>query len=365
MGLRGIGYLFLPTYTQNGQTLQSGVWWWKFRGKKRSTGCRTEKDAERWRLDRLIEMRQGHLVKGASKPLTFDEMERLLLERWELDGRTGLLQSKSALKHLNRHFSGYKVEEIAPSLIQSYCAQRQRAGAAAGTINVELAILHRGMAVAHELGRLASVPRIRHLPGVKARTGIIEAGDFQAIVGAIPERYRPVLHFLYWTGWRRSEALSLTWSRVDLAAGEFRLGAENSKTREPRLLSFRHVPQLRELLETQRQGPVLSPYVFPGRAGRPLDRSALGKAWRAACRSVGLPGALIHDLRRTMVRDMRRAGVPLAVAMGTVGHTDLAVHQGYSVVAGADQDEGMAKVVALRAGEPLQRRIAQFAIGGK
>lgn len=58
-----------------------------------------------------------------------------------------------------------------------------------------------------------------------------------------------------------------------------------------------------------------------------------------------------------MTRDMRRAGVPLAVAMGTVGHTDLATHQGYSVVARQDQDEGMARVAALRAGEPVQRRI--------
>lgn len=110
-------------------------------------------------------------------------------------------------------------------------------------------------------------------------------------------------------------------------------------------------PDLEDVADGRR---LLSPYVFPGRAGRRMDRTALQKAWRVACDAAGCPGKLIHDLRRTMVRDLRRAGVPLAVAMGTVGHRSLSVHQGYSVIAREDLELGLERVEALRAGEPVQ-----------
>jgi hypothetical protein len=76
--------------------------------------------------------------------------------------------------------------------------------------------------------------------------------------------------------------------------------------------------------------------------------------------AVGVPAALIHDLRRTAARDLRRAGVPLAEAMGQLGHRDVRTHQDYSTVARADQTEALARLEALRAGEPVQQRLAMI-----
>jgi len=337
------------------------VYWWKRGSTRLSTGHRTEKEAQAWAVEKLVEMQHGHLVGVKAAPPSWDELEKMLEERWVVDGRRGLLQAHSALKHLRRAFAGSRSDSITTSRITSYKARRIKDGAAAATVNLELAILRRAFSVAREAGRIHVIPVICRLPGVRHRTGTVEHGDLEAIVAELPARYVPPIRLLWLTGWRLSEALNLSWQQVDLKACELRL--HTSKTGEPRLIHFREGSEIHKLLEavaTARES--LSPYLFPGRAGRRMDRTSLQKAWRRASIAAGCPKALIHDLRRTMVRDMRRAGVALAVAMGTVGHRSLSVHQGYSTVSAEDFVQGLDRVESLRAGEPVQRRLVS--IGG-
>jgi integrase len=286
----------------------------------------------------------------------------MLLEDWEAKGRRGMLQARARLKRLNRAFSGWHTAAITTDKVTSYALRRRHEGAAAATVNVEIAILHRAFVLAKRAGRLRDVPIMDRLPGVGHRTGTVERGDLEAILAHLAEKYRPPIWFLYWTGWRLGEALGLTWRRVDLEAGELRL--DTSKSGEPRVLAFGRESALARLLrDVAASRHALSPYVFPGRAGHRMDRTAIEKAWRAACTAAGIPGRpLIHDLRRTMTRDLSRAGVPLAVAMATVGHRSLTIHQGYRIVAAQDQEDGLAQLEALRSGEPVQRRLA--VIGG-
>jgi integrase len=357
MNVRGAGHLYRPKYrARDGERREAGVYWWKVGRARMSTGCRTEGDAQKWALERLIEMRRGHLVGVRAAALRWDDIERMLCDRWQADGRQGMLQCMARLRHLRRAFQGWRADAITTDRITAYAVRRRGEGAAVGTVNLELAILRRGFSLAREAGRLDVIPVVHRLPGEVHRTGTVERGDLDAILAALPARYRSPIEALYWTGWRESEILRLVWQRVDLAAHELRL--DTSKSGQPRILCFASIPALQGVLEEAHRRRGFGPFVFPGRAQRQMDRTALQKAWRIACRAAGCPGALIHDLRRTAVRDMRRAGVSLAVAMGAVGHQSLTIHQGYSVVAREDQDAGMAQLVALRAGEPVQRRFA-------
>src|SRR5579885_521812 len=56
----------------------------------------------------------------------------------------------------------------------------------------------------------------------------------------------------------------------------------------------------------------LIPFVFSRAHGQPIR--GFRKAWGTACRKAGVPGRVLHDFRRTAVRNLLRAGVPERVA---------------------------------------------------
>ena len=76
------------------------------------------------------------------------------------------------------------------------------------------------------------------------------------------------------------------------------------------------------------------------------------RRWRSACKKAGLPGRLVHDFRRTAVRNLERAGVPRSVAMKLTGHRTEAVYRRYAIVSPADLRAGVEKLAQLHASEP-------------
>ncbi len=196
-----------------------------------------------------------------------------------------------------------------------------------------------------------SIPALRE---GNVRTGFFEPDQFEAACRRLPEVEADVARSCYHTGWRsKSEVFPLTWAQVDWAGGFVRLEPGTTKNREGR--AFPITPAIRVVLERRQeytrrceraQGRII-PLVFhrKGTAIKTMKRS-----WRTACEGAGAPGRLMHDLRRTAVRNLERAGVSRSVAMKMTGHKTESVYRRYAIVSESDLREAGAKLAALRPG---------------
>lgn len=173
--------------------------------------------------------------------------------------------------------------------------------------------------------------------------GFFEADEFTAVLPHLPACLKAPLTFAYLTGWRcRSEILPLRWHNIDFAAGTIRLDVGKTKNKDGRFIYM--TAPVRTLLEEQREKTLalqrqqdqIIPLVFHDHRQRIVNYD---KRWREACKQAGVPGKLVHDLRRTAVRNMVRAGIPERVAMQMAGHKTWSVFDRYHIVSEGDLRE--------------------------
>jgi integrase len=69
--------------------------------------------------------------------------------------------------------------------------------------------------------------------------------------------------------------------------------------------------------------------------------------WDSLCKAAGVD-LLVHDLRRSAVRNMIRRGIPQKTAMTISGHKTAAVFERYNIVDDSDLKEAARKMAAGR-----------------
>jgi integrase len=87
------------------------------------------------------------------------------------------------------------------------------------------------------------------------------------------------------------------------------------------------------------------PWVFVYPDGSPIKD--FRSSWENACHDAGVPGRLVHDFRRTAVRNLERAGVPRSAAMRMTGHQTEAIYRRYAITDSTMLQEAAAKLAAL------------------
>jgi integrase len=251
------------------------------------------------------------------------------------------------------------VPQITTARLIAYQDFRRAEDAANGTINRELIALHRGFVLARKANRVkaAMIPEFPdRLEESAPRQGFLEHGTFLAVRDRLPDDHAAVFEFAYYSGWRRREIHLLPWRMVDLVTNILHLDPAFSKTKKGRVLPI--PPPLRAVLERRLAKRRLDcPLVFH------VDGQAMGdwrKTWARACVASGLfrvvrvddrtqrtvPSLVLHDCRRTAVRNLVRAGVPDKVAMTFTGHRTRSVFDRYNIVSERDLHDAGDKLAA-------------------
>jgi integrase len=240
--------------------------------------------------------------------------------------------------------------------VRLYIAKRQGEGAANGSINRELSALKRAFSLAIQAGKLFHRPYIPMLEENNARQGFLEHADFLRLRKELPDYLKDRISFLYLSGWRVGEMRSLEWR--DVGPDAIRLRAENSKNKRQRVLPLRG--ELAEIIERAREARRPDCVFVFHDDGKPIGD--FRKSWWNACVAAGLGyfekvgegrtakkvyhGLVVHDFRRSSVRNFVAAGIPEKVAMGLSGHKTRSVFDRYHIVSEDDLAEASDRLFA-------------------
>ena len=343
-----------------GLYLRGSVWWIKYRGPRpggswgvirESSGSSDPKAAGKLRDDRV---REAHNDRDGIRKFVGPRQRQVtvgqLLDGLEKDYETRKIKSLRQVKvHLApvREFFGYRrVSGVTRSSIAKYVDERREAEVADATIDRETELLRRAFTLATEDERplVAWVPKVPRLvkANANARQGFVERADFEKVLAELPGQVlRDIAVWGYGTGMRRGEVLALTWDGYDAETRAVRLAAKDAKTGRARMIPLDGLPELAAVIKRR---------LADRRPGCPLifhrDGRVVGDfygSWSRACARADVRPFSFHDLRRTAVRNMVRAGVPERVAMEISGHRTRAIFDRYNIVSEKDLFEALAK----------------------
>lgn len=122
-------------------------------------------------------------------------------------------------------------------------------------------------------------------------------------------KYINLFKFYLLTGVRRSEALNLQWSDIDLELRQIHIKGTKTESSD-RIVYI--LPELADALEEQRKATGTGALVFP------YDKTNVSHAFHRLC-----PDHHLHDLRHTFVTRCAESGININVAQQLAGHSDI------------------------------------------
>jgi integrase len=328
-------------------SLRSRNWYIRFsvNGRERQrVGGATEKAATKALREELAARDAGLSTATEDRRLTVSELLDTYEAEQKAQQKKSLDTTRSHLKPIRAAFEDRRALSLRAKDFEDYRARRT---VSRQTIDRELTLLRAAFNFAKKVGQISRVPYVPLYHADNVRQGFTDRETLEKVASSLRPVLADVARFAYFSAWRRGEVVSLRWSQVDRKAREVRLGT--SKNGKPRTLPLEGV--LWTIIERRSAARRLDcPFVFHEDGQRIGD---FRKAWAAACKAAGVPELLFHDLRRSGVRNLIRAGVPQSVAMSISGHNTISTFIRYDIAGDEDKREALRAVAA---GQPEKTR---------
>jgi site-specific recombinase XerD len=167
----------------------------------------------------------------------------------------------------------------------------------------------------------------------RPKPAFIKADQLREILVFIPEHLKDIYLFLFLTGLRLGELVSLQWENVNIKDRTLEIGDENFTTKSK---------QIRVIPICETAADILSKkipkiyrkdgnYVFPKDSGYHYSVNYLSKKFKAAVRKAGLSEKIrAHSLRHSFASSLVLSGVSIYEIKELLGHRDISTTLIYS-----------------------------------
>ncbi len=313
------------------------IWYVSFwiEGKQvqKSSGSTNIQDAKKLRDQILGKKARGEIVVSEAAKVTCGELLDDLLAHYTSGNAkptTTQVFCWCIEANLRPYFGGVKAAALSTQRLKQYREKRKADGVGETTCNRELSILR----IALNLGRKCTPAKVVTMPFFpmvledNARQGFLNDQQYAKLRDALPDELKPLFVTAYHTGVRLGELLAWEWDQVDWEQSFITLKASETKTGYSRAVPILD-GDMRAWLEWSLRESNGRAAVFH-RDGEPIK--SFRRVWIKACEEAGVPDLKFHDLRRTAVRNMRRAGVPQVVRMRITGHRTDSMERRYNIV---------------------------------
>lgn len=309
--------------------------------------------AKAWGQKMETEIREGRFFpKDMGKERTFRHAVQSYIEK-ELPKNPKSQQKQAQLllfwekyfgKYFLCHITAPMIAEIRDDKLLKEITYRHTLRSPS-TANRYLAALSRFFStVIKEWGWLKENP-VSHVKRPKEGKGRVRFLEEDEIMRLLEESRKvksqhlfPIVLFGVTTGARQGEILGLRWSDVDLVRGvatfrDTKNGENRSVELDPRLLNI--------LKEEKEKRIIPSPYVFPGRMGKPV---VIRGSWDNMIKSLGWKDVVFHTLRHTVASHMAMNGESPLIIAEVLGHKDLKMTKRYSHLSLAASSQALGRM---------------------
>jgi integrase len=233
--------------------------------------------------------------------------------------------------HLKPFFGGFRASRINTERILQYRAERLEAGAGPGTVNRELTVFRAMFYHGFEDYTPPKVSRVPKFPEKlqepAPRKGFLVDAQYDALQANCPYPWlRALMAIAYNFGFRKSELLGLRVDQIDLEGRTICLWTGETKSGQGRKGVM--TPEVFDLVKPLVKGKQAQEFLFTWPNGdQVLDFRV---SWRNMCKAAKV-SVLLHDFRRSAVRNMTRAGVSRDVAKKISGHQTDSIFSRYNI----------------------------------
>ena len=263
---------------------------------------------------RRAELWRARVLKERPKKTFNDATKRWLVERGH---KRSIRDDQDKIRALTPLLGAKLLTEIDRDMIESVLP----ADVAPATRNRYRALVRSILRAAErEWDWIVKAPALRVEAEPRRRVAFLTHVQAEALLAALPEKYRTPVRFALLTGLRKSNALGLRWENVNLERGMVIVHADEAKAGERILVPLNS--QAKELLEAmtgERQG-----YVFK------CPERISPSVWKRATTVAGVPWLRFHDLRHTWASWHAQAGTPLSVLQELGGWHSATMVQKYA-----------------------------------